>query len=166
MKQVKKDAKSAAESAHVELSEGTKKASQKLREEAQELAEEAEELSNSGGSGCADALHRIHRAVASLLGAAAARVSAAGSTVASSTTRAGSRALVELQNPVVVANVALGAGLAASLLRGYAKYHARYLKGKSDGAIIATVAGAGAFLALDVVLCSKYYSKFDKKKRL
>lgn len=76
---------------------------------------------------------------------------------------ASSKAVRELQNPVVLLNVLAGTGLVGSLLTGYAKYDVRYLKDKSDGAILCVVGGATGLLALDAVLSAKYYSKFDKK---
>lgn len=73
------------------------------------------------------------------------------------------RAASEVQNPVILVNLLLGSGVVAALLTGYAKYDTRYLKDKSDGAILCVVGSATALLALDTVLSAKYYSKFDKK---
>lgn len=74
------------------------------------------------------------------------------------------KASTEIQNPVILLNLLLGSGIVTALLTGYAKYDARYLKDKSDGAILCTVGTATALLALDTVLSVKYYPKFDKKK--
>lgn len=73
------------------------------------------------------------------------------------------RALTELQNPVILLNVLAGTGLIGSLLTGYAKYDARYLRNKSDGDILRVVGGATALLAIDTLLSIKYYPKYDKK---
>ncbi|SCU99565.1 LANO_0F02344g1_1 [Lachancea nothofagi CBS 11611] len=165
IKNAKKDAKEAVNQTEVDAShipDAAKKAAQELRAEAQDLREEAErefdELKDDG------TIDKYRNNVTEFLRAASDRVSAVSACWASKAKQASYSLLTELQNPVVIANVALGAGLVSSLLRGYAKYHTRYLKGKSDAVIISTVGGATAFLALDVFLSSKYYSKFDKKK--
>ncbi|SCU78032.1 LADA_0A03444g1_1 [Lachancea dasiensis] len=144
------------------IPDAAKKAAQELRDEAQDLREEAdkefEELRDDG------TFEKYKKNVVAFLRAASERVAATGACWTSCAQKTGSSVLSELQNPVVIANVALGAGLVSSLLRGYAKHHTRYLKGKSDAVIISTVGGAAAFLALDAFLSLKYYPKFDKKK--
>ncbi|GAV49424.1 hypothetical protein ZYGR_0P00670 [Zygosaccharomyces rouxii] len=68
----------------------------------------------------------------------------------------------ELHNPVVLLNFLLGSGALAGLIGGYAQYDTRYLKGKSDGVILATVSGASAIVAIDALLSAKYYNKYRK----
>ncbi|SCU83939.1 LAME_0C07426g1_1 [Lachancea meyersii CBS 8951] len=165
VKNAKKEANEAVNQAEVDAShipDAAKKAAQELRSEAQDLRDEAErEFDELKANGTID---KYKNNVVEFLRAASSRVSAVGSYWASKAKQTSSRALQELQNPVVIANVALGSALVSSILRGYAKHHARYLKGKSDAIIISTVGGATAFLALDAFLSAKYYSKFDKKK--
>lgn len=142
------------------IPEAARKAAQELREDAQELREEAEkefeELRDDG------TLETYRKNVVGALRAAANKAGAIGSAWAAKVKQVSTRAASELQNPVVILNVALGAGVISTLLRGYAN-NQRYLKGKSDTVIISTVTGASAFLALDAFLSTKYYKKFDKK---
>ena len=92
-------------------------------------------------------------------------VSQARSATAAAASKAKSiagRSWEELQNPVVLLNVLLGSGALTGLLAGYAQYDTRYLKGKSDGAVLATVGGATAIVAIDALLSAKYYKKYSK----
>ncbi|CEP63000.1 Om14p LALA0_S07e00144g [Lachancea lanzarotensis] len=165
VKNAKKDAKEAVNQTEVDAShipDAAKKAAQELRSEAKELREEAdrefEELKED------DAVQNYKNTALEYVRIASDRAAALGSYFAAQIKNTSSRAVRELQNPVVVVNAALGAFLVPQLLRGYAKHHARYLRGKSDAIIISTVGAATAFLALDAFLSVKYYSKFDKKK--
>ena len=71
--------------------------------------------------------------------------------------------LVELQNPIVSGHLLFYGVIATKVLNGYAQYHSRYLKGKTDNEIL--LASGGTLLALlaDGALIKKYYKKFDKK---
>ena len=71
--------------------------------------------------------------------------------------------LVELQNPIVSGHVLFYSTLITSALNGYAHYHSRYLKGKTDKEILTIATGATAFLAADSLFIKKFYKKFDKK---
>ncbi|AET38569.1 Om14p Ecym_3057 [Eremothecium cymbalariae DBVPG len=74
-----------------------------------------------------------------------------------------SRVMVELHNPVVAVNALLGTGALLAWLHGYAEHQRRYLKGKSDKAILATVGGITALVVADGFVSYKYYKQFDKK---
>ncbi|AQZ12835.1 OM14 (YBR230C) [Zygosaccharomyces parabailii] len=82
--------------------------------------------------------------------------------VAAKTHSLASQSWQQVHNPVVLFNVLLGTGAVSSLLCGYAHYDTRYLKGKSDGAVLAIVGGATALVAADAVLSAKYYKKYRK----
>lgn len=86
----------------------------------------------------------------------------ATTTAAAKTKAVAGKSWGELQNPVVLLNVLLGSGALSGLIAGYAQYDTRYLKGKSDGAVLATVGGAAAIVAIDALLSAKYYKKYRK----
>ncbi|XBW34663.1 hypothetical protein QEN19_000230 [Hanseniaspora menglaensis] len=71
--------------------------------------------------------------------------------------------LVELQNPIVFSHLITYGVIVTKVFNGYAYYHTRYLKGKTDNQIL--LASGGTLLALfaDGVFIKKYCKKFDKK---
>ncbi|SCU97044.1 LAMI_0F08680g1_1 [Lachancea mirantina] len=145
-----KDATAEAEQQAAEMAKELRAEAREVREEAEKALEEAQEPDGLASQACS-ALRALRAQLVAAARGAARRGAYAGSWVAH-----------ELQNPVVAGNVALGAGAAVWVLRGYAKHQARYLKGRSDSGIIAAVAGVAALLATDVYVSSKYYARFDK----
>lgn len=74
-----------------------------------------------------------------------------------------SRVYTEAQNPVVFLNALLAGGAVFGSLYGYAEHRARYLKGKSDRTILATVGLITATILADGFLSYNYYKKLDRK---
>lgn len=143
-----------------------KKLADDASEESKKFSKEASKKFRDGENFVVEKLKSLQQLLSSVLASGAKTVSNSVSTLAVKTRDTGNKLYLELQNPLVAVNAVLGAGGLCALLHGYAEHHTRYLKGKSDSVILATVSGAAALLVLDGVLVNKYYSKFDKKKKL
>lgn len=143
--------------------------SQKAGSEAKKAAEQLEKDSETAKDTVDSWSKQVKKSVEAASTSVSNGISQAVSQVRSATTAAACRARSiagrsweELHNPVVLLNVLLGSGALSGLLAGYAQYDARYLKGKSDGAVLATVGGTAAILAIDALLSAKYYKKYSK----
>ncbi|KAL6944040.1 hypothetical protein ACO0OE_003934 [Hanseniaspora uvarum] len=156
------------------MSANTKEQYEKTKESAKEFGKDAKDLASSASKDakqngeealdktkkkCSPYVEQVKTHLENLYGFFKAK-----STLAYQKTLVGIQGfLVELQNPIVSGHVAFYSSLIASALNGYAHYHSRYLKGKSDKEILTIATGATAFLAADSLFIKKFYKKFDKK---
>lgn len=156
------------------MSANTKEQLEKTKESAKEFGKDAKDLASSASKDAKkngeDALDKTKKKcgpyvdeVKSVLGEVYSYLKAK-TTLAYQKTLVGMQGLlVELQNPIVSGHVLFYSTLISSALNGYAHYHSRYLKGKTDKEILTIAAGATAFLAADSLFIKKFYKKFDKK---
>ncbi|AMD19806.1 HCL345Wp [Eremothecium sinecaudum] len=143
--------------------DGAKHFIDKASEESKKLAKDAKRGLEKGESELHKAWNKLREWIEKSASLTAKVGCDAAANTAEITKNVASRAYVEMQNPVVALNTLLGGGALLYTLYGYAEHQSRYLRGKSDRAILATVGTLTAFLVADGVLSYKYYKQLDKK---
>ncbi|AAS50543.1 AAR176Cp [Eremothecium gossypii ATCC 10895] len=138
---------------------GAKNLIDKASDGSKKLAKDAKKGLEKGES----ELQRAAERVGEWLSGAAAGTWDVAAKTAGAARDVASKVFVELQNPVVAVNAVLGGGALMAWLHGYAEHQSRYLQGKTDRAILATVGGVAALVAADGLLSYKYYRQFDRK---